>query len=112
MSEIEKSLENTLTDNKLGIKDFLRSGLYVFLILYASLARPNLPNFLNVLFQNNLFKLFIFFLIVYLAQKENDIMMSLLVAIAFFVTMTYLTENTVYENFKERFTQDEKKKNH
>ena len=50
MSEIEKSLENTLTDNKLGIKDFLRSGLYVFLILYASLARPNLPNFLNVLF--------------------------------------------------------------
>ena len=111
MSGIEKSLELSLTDTKLKVTDFLRSGLYVFLIMYSSLARPNLPNFLNVLFQNNLFKLLVFFLIVYLAQKENDILMSMLVAIAFFVTMTYLTESTIYENFKEKFAQEENKKN-
>jgi hypothetical protein len=101
----------SLSNKNFKASDIMRSGLYIFLILYSGLAKPNLPSSLKPLFNSNLFKILIFFLIVYLAQKENDIMMSLLVAIAFFITMTLLTESTITEKFKEKFINYDRSKN-
>lgn len=101
------NIENFFKNIKLDSVDMLKSGLYVFLILYASMARPQLPEFMNTLFQNNLFRILVFFLIVYLSDKENDIVMSILVAIAFFVTMNFLTERQITEKFVQTFKKAE-----
>jgi len=44
------NIENFFKNIKLDSVDMLKSGLYVFLILYASMARPQLPEFMNTLF--------------------------------------------------------------
>jgi hypothetical protein len=85
MSETPKKIN-------LNVNNMFKYGLYVFLALYSSLTRPNLPKFMIKLYQNNLFRMFIYFLIVYMANEWNDPGMSLLIAIAFFVTMNFITE--------------------
>ena len=97
---ISKTFTNTYEDivsniKRIEINDVVKTILYLFLVLYASLVRPELPRFLETLFKNNLFKLFVFFLIAYLAEKEKNYTLALLVALVFFVTMNYLTEREV-----------------
>jgi hypothetical protein len=97
---ISNNVTNTYNDIVSNIKnielnDVVKTILYLFLVLYASFVRPELPRFLETLFKNNLFRLFVFFLIAYLAEKENNYTLALLVALVFFVTMNYLTEREV-----------------
>ena len=93
-SELLSTNYNDLVNNikNIDFNDVVKTILYLFLVLYASLVRPQLPRFLETLFKNNLFRLFVFFLIAYLAEKEKNYTLALLVALVFFVTMNYLTE--------------------
>jgi hypothetical protein len=93
---ISKNMNNVMDNiKKIEFNDVVKSLLYLFLILYASFVRPELPRFLETLFKNNLFRLFVFFLIAYLAEKEKNYTLALLVALVFFVSMNYLTEREV-----------------
>jgi hypothetical protein len=89
--------KNNLSKEVSNIKfnDIATSLLYLVLVLYASLVRPDLPNFMNTLFKNNLFRILVFFLIVYLSEKEGNFTLALLIALVFFVTMNFLTEKEV-----------------
>jgi hypothetical protein len=45
--------------------------LFTFLVLYSSYAGPELPEFMKELFNSNIFRIFIYFLIVYSVDKKN-----------------------------------------
>jgi len=50
--------------------EYISAALSLFLVLYAGLAAPKLPNYVATLFDNLWFKLVIFFLIAYTARKN------------------------------------------
>jgi len=50
---------------------YVSSILTLFLIVYASMAAPKLPHYIKNLFKYTLFKLVIFFLIIYHVCKQN-----------------------------------------
>ena len=107
-NDVVKNIKN------INFNDVVRSLLYLFLILYASFVRPELPRFLETLFKNNLFRLFVFFLIAYLAEKEKNYTLALLVALVFFVSMNYLTEREVenkLSNQLREMNKDEERRN-
>lgn len=81
--------------------------LYIFLILYASMARPSLPKYVADLFNNVIFKILILSLIAYLSSK--DLTLSLFVAIGFIVTNAMLVQQETKEAFDrvEEFIQYE-----
>ena len=76
---------------------YVSATLVLFLILYSSLARPDLPDFIMNLFNNAIFRMLILFLIAYLAAK--NVQVAILVAIGFTVTMMLLSERKMAENF-------------
>ena len=53
--------------------EYVNAGLFVFLILYASVAAPKLPEYVAKLFDNTAFRLLIFFLIAYISQKSPSV---------------------------------------
>ena len=63
------------------------------LVLYASLAAPNLPQSIKKLFKNNLFKIIILTLIVY--QTNKDSTMAILIAIGFTISLRSLTNKKI-----------------
>lgn len=63
-----KSYLSFIDDN-----EYLSAGLSLFLILYAGLAAPQLPEYIARLFDNPIFKLVIFFLIAYSAKKNPTV---------------------------------------
>lgn len=68
--------------------DYIKTGLSLFLLLYASLAAPQLPNYIAKLFDYTLFKLFIFFLIIYVSKHDPTI--AIIAAIAVMVSLLTL----------------------
>lgn len=88
---------------------YVKTGLALFLILYASLAAPRLPEYIAKLFDNMFFKLLIFFLIAYVAQSSPTV--AIIAAIAVMVSLMTLSRykfnaemmNVVnrYEGFSE-----------
>jgi len=73
---------------------YVSGTLSVFLILYASLAAPTLPPFIASLFENSIFKVLIFFLI--LAVRSYNPTVALLVAIGFLISMQTLSNHRVF----------------
>lgn len=69
--------------------DYIRTGLSLFLLLYASLAAPQLPSYIAKLFDYTIFKLFIFFLIIYVSKHDPTI--AIIAAIAVMVSMLTLS---------------------
>jgi len=71
--------------------------LGLFLALYASLAAPNLPSSVTVIFKNNWFRLAFMFLIAYMATRDTSL--AIITAVALLVTLLTLsaheTTNTV-----------------
>jgi hypothetical protein len=63
--------------------------LGLFLILYASLAAPNLPSSVTVIFKNNWFRLAFMFLIAYTATKDTSL--AIITAVALLVTLLTLS---------------------
>ena len=70
---------------------YVSGGLQIFIILYAALAVPQLPAWITKLFHQSLFQVLMFALIAYTATK--DIGVSLLLAVAFFVSFHAYTRH-------------------
>jgi hypothetical protein len=83
MDKFLKPIEKFL-DNALG-NVYINTSLKVFLGLYAALAAPRLPKLVQDLFGNVFFRIFIAFIIVLLATKDEGL--ALMVAIAFVITL-------------------------
>lgn len=84
-------IQNLLNNN------YLTAALTLFLVLYGAMARPQLPMFMMYLFDNVLFRLLVLFSIVYLSNR--NIQVSLIVAVAFVITMGLLNQQHMMEGF-------------
>lgn len=86
------SVDNTITGlmSYIDENEYVSAFLTLFLILYAGLAAPKLPKYIAELFGYPLFRLLIFFLIVYSANK--NVRVALLVAIGFAISMHTLNK--------------------
>lgn len=73
---------------------YFSAGLTLFLVLYASLAAPDLPPFLAGLFDNPLFKLLVLFLI--LLVRDYDPTVALLAAVAFIISLQALNRHKMF----------------
>jgi hypothetical protein len=82
--------------------------LSVFLMLYASLAKPKLPVIVRHLFDNAVFRFLILTLILWRGNK--DIKSSLMIAIGFILTMQIVNkqktedmiDNIIYNQLKSK----------
>lgn len=73
----------------------IRGVVHLLLILYVARLAPTLPNEVLVLFENQYFKLFIFSLVLWTAQFSPST--SILIALAFMVTVNYSTNKALWE---------------
>lgn len=85
VSNLKAPTESVL--NNVYVSGFLK----IFIILYAVLAAPQLPPSISKYFHHPMVQIIIFALIAYTATK--DIGISLLIAIAFFVSFHSYTKN-------------------
>lgn len=85
LKPIEKFLDSALSNI------YINTSLKVFLGLYAALAAPRLPQMIQDLFSNTIFRIFVAFIIVLLATKDEGL--ALMVAIAFVVTLFAISKN-------------------
>ena len=69
----------------------------LFLVLYASMARPQLPGFITGLFDHAVFRIMILSLVVFMSGK--NLQLSVMIAVAFTVTMNLLNEQKIAEGF-------------
>jgi hypothetical protein len=81
-----------VVDNK-----YISTAITLFLGLYAVLLGPKLPNFVKDLFNNIIFRIFILFLIVVRGNKDPK--MSIMIAIAFVLTLDYIYVKSAKETF-------------
>ena len=77
---------NNLFDNK-----YLSGVLKIFLISYACIISPKLPQSILQLLDNTIVKLLIIFAIVYIARRDFTI--ALLISIAFVITLQIINKN-------------------
>ena len=84
---------NEVFDNK-----YVSTIITISLVLYASLLGPNLPNFVKKLFNNTIFRIFILFLIVSRSNKDPNT--SIIIAIAFILTLDYIYVQSAKETIK------------
>jgi hypothetical protein len=93
LKTVDESVSKSLSflDN-----EYVNAGLSLFLILYAGMVAPKLPNFLVKLFDNYIFKLLAFFLIVYLSKK--DVTLAIIAAVAVMVSIMALNKIKLNEN--------------
>lgn len=87
---------NLLLQKVMG-NNYFSAVLTLFLVLYAAMARPQLPPFIASLFGSPLFRFVVFALIAYMSSK--DLTVAVMVAVAFVVTMGLLHEQKVAEGF-------------
>lgn len=69
----------------------------LFIALYGSLVRPELPPFVKVLFNHYLFRLVILSFIAY--RANHDPTLSIVIAIAFMSTLNMLVQGEMKESF-------------
>lgn len=91
MDQLSNLLARAIKNN------YFSGALTVFLVLYGSMARPQLPEFVATLFETAVFRLLVLALIAYISTK--DLQVALLVAVAFTITMNLLGEQRVAEGF-------------
>ncbi len=70
----------------------------MFLVLYAGMASPELPSVIKKMFNNSIFRILILSLIVYKGNKDPQL--AIIIAISFTITMNYLRDNELKEEFK------------
>lgn len=68
----------------------VNGALKIFLVFYAGAVAPKLPSFISRLFQNSIVKMYVLFLVSYVGIK--DPVMSLMIAVAFTLTMLSLNK--------------------
>jgi hypothetical protein len=70
--------------------EYVSAGLSIILVLYAGLAAPALPESIAKLFDNTLFKILMFFLIVYISKKDTKV--ALIAAIGVMISIQTLNK--------------------
>lgn len=87
INNFDRSAQNWLSflDN-----EYVSSALIIFLIVYATLAAPKLPDYILRLFDYTIVKLVLFFLIAYIAQKNASV--AIVAAIGLLVTIIALNK--------------------
>jgi hypothetical protein len=80
-----KTLQEFLDPKHLVQNTYLFSVLSIFLAMYGPRLQPKLPASVRTVFNNDLFRAVVIFLIVYLASKNIHI--SLVLCVIFLVTM-------------------------
>lgn len=73
--------------------EYVAGALTLFLIVYASMAAQRLPSYISNLFTNSVFKVIMFFLIVYMYNKKASV--ALVSAIALMVALMLLEKVNV-----------------
>lgn len=68
--------------------EYISSALLIFLILYANLAAPKLPDYIAKLFDNILFKIVVFFFIVYMHKRNATV--ALISSVALTISLMLL----------------------
>jgi hypothetical protein len=81
---VKKSLSFIDFDN-----DYVKSGIALFLVLYSGIAAPRLPEYVARLFDYTLVKLFIFFMIIYVARQDPTI--AIIASVAVLVSLMTLS---------------------
>ncbi len=76
----------------------------LFCVLYISMARPNLPPFIQELFEYRLFKFLVLILTAYIATMNLTV--ALVIVIAFMVTLSLLNEQKMAESFITNVTKN------
>ena len=87
------TLTNVLNNN------YFVGFMTVATVLYASLARPELPEGLARLFEHPLTKMLVYAMIVLLMTQNLQV--AIVVSIAFYVLMSMLREQRIAEGFVE-----------
>lgn len=98
-NQFDRTVSNLLSplDN-----EYVSAGLSLFLILYASVIAPKLPDNVLKYFQNPFVQILMFFIIVFVAQENATI--ALLVAVAVLVTLMVVNNQIVIKNvMRENF---------
>lgn len=95
MDQIDKKLKEYLSvlDN-----EYVSASLSLFLVLYAGMAAPKLPERIARLFENTLFRILIFFLIAYSAKKNTSI--AAIAAIGLMVSLQTLNRYDLNNSLK------------
>ena len=90
--------------SKIYENQYISTVLTVLFALYAATIRPELPPFIRKLYENPIFRILILSLLVYRGNKDPQL--SLMIAVAFTVTLNILSEQEINEGFKqiEQFT--------
>lgn len=86
MEAFDKTVSNLLS--KVDENEYLSTALSLFLVVYASLAAPQMPEYVLRLFDNVLVKLLMFFLIAYSAKKSPSV--ALIASLGLMVTLQAL----------------------
>ena len=94
VNTFDNQLSNLL-DQYVKKPTIIRGVVHLLLILYVARLAPTLPNEVLVLFENQYFKLFIFALVLWTAQFSPST--SILIALAFMVTVNYSTNKALWE---------------
>ena len=68
--------------------DYVSSALSIFLVVYAGMAAPQLPERVARLFENTVFRVLIFFLIAYTSQKNPTV--AIIAAVGLMVSLQTL----------------------
>ena len=76
---------------------YVKAVLIILIMMYAVLIGPNLPSYIRNLFYNPIFRVAFCFLIVMRADK--DPVFSLVLSIAFILTLSSLAEQQAKEAF-------------
>ena len=103
---------NSLVNNNLGWvheNKLVLPILSLILGIYAALARPKLPKFIERLFENPVFRLVMISYIIY--RGNNDPQLSLMIAAAFLITMHMINKQKVTKMEKMGSSKKPKKPN-
>lgn len=100
MNTVMKQVGNMLVKSlKFLDNEYVMTSVRLFLVLYAGLVAPRLPEAFSSLFDNAVFRVFVLFLIAYLGSK--DATLSMLVAVGFVVSMIFLRKAEVSQSLAE-----------
>lgn len=78
---------------------YLMAFIKVSLVLYAATVAPKLPNNVKQVFENTYFKIAFIFLMLYISQM--DFQLSLILAIAYVVSINLLSGRSALESFAD-----------
>ena len=87
LKKIDESIQEVL-NNK-----YISTVIVMFITLYAGLAAPKLPRYWSSMFDSQLFKLFVLFVIGYMATKNYSI--AIISALAFLITMNTMQKHKI-----------------